>query len=387
MNLERKPILSGEKPTPRSGLRAQLLLALGGLLLLLFVPFVFLVINLVRLSVPRATTIASTNAIIAYGSLFGFALLTFAYLVLTQILVRPLDAIRVAAERIAHGNRDEQIPTGGPREVAELGHSLQTMTEALALDEANLRAKINELVQMTLKLEQAQAQLVRSERLASVGRLSAGLAHEIGNPLAALMGMQDLLIEGGLDHGTQHDFHVRMRRETERIHTILRKLLDFARPEQRTSRLSMERAHVRKAVDEVFGLVRVHTSFRHVTLETDIDERTSACIANGELVQVLLNLIMNAADACGNEPGSCIFVTSNDTNSGTIEVCVSDNGPGVPPTVRTKIFEPFVTTKEHGHGTGLGLAVCRGLIEGVGGSIAYDDTFEDGARFLITLPT
>ena len=106
------------------------------------------------------------------------------------------------------------------------------MTARLIAHEATLRAKVDELTRTTERLTETRSQLVRSERLASVGRLSAGIAHEIGNPIAAILGMEDLLLDGDLPPETQRDFIVRMKKETERIHGVVRDLLDFARPEK-----------------------------------------------------------------------------------------------------------------------------------------------------------
>src|SRR5262249_41451868 len=127
-----------------------------------------------------------------YMVIFAIALLTFAYFALTRLIVRPLEALNQAATRVAGGARILRLPRTGARELVELGEGLQTMTTHLLAEEEELRAKVTEL-------EHTQAQLVRSERMASVGRLAAGVAHEIGNPIAALLGFEDLLLDGDLD--------------------------------------------------------------------------------------------------------------------------------------------------------------------------------------------
>jgi signal transduction histidine kinase len=225
---------------------------------------------------------------------------------------------------------------------------------------------------------------VRSERLASVGRLAAGLAHEVGNPTSALIGMQDLLLEGGLDEATQRDFLQRMRRETERINRILRDLLQFARPAAAPEGRDREPGNVEAAVYDTVTLVSPQKSMKDVALEVDVfPDLPLVSMSREHLVQVLLNLLLNAADACG-ERGR-IVVRAAPVSQG-VRIVVEDTGPGVAPNVRDRLFEPFVTTKDVGKGTGLGLAVCRGLVEADGGTIVLDAEYTKGARFVIELP-
>jgi signal transduction histidine kinase len=265
------------------------------------------------------------------------------------------------------------------------------MAERLIAEETALILKVDELTDTTTRLTRTQAQLVRSERMASVGRLSAGLAHEIGNPIAALIGMEDLVLDGGLSPEEQRDFLQRMRRETERIHTIIRDLLDFARPEEPRSEAgeSPGRAEVRCVFDDVVALARPQKHFRGVAIEPEADANLVVAMAAPRLIQVLLNLLLNAGAALGSarRDGGRVRLRAFATDRTEIRIEVEDNGPGVATGVRDRMFEPFVTTKEVGQGTGLGLAVCRGLVESAGGEIGYDPSFEDGARFYVVLPT
>jgi signal transduction histidine kinase len=258
------------------------------------------------------------------------------------------------------------------------------MTEKLMAEEQALRNKIDEVERATKRLQEAQDRLIRSERLASVGRLAAGLAHEIGNPISALIGMQDLLLDADLAPEEQRDFLQRMRKETERISSILRDLLQFARPARNTSERELGSGSVETAVYDTAALLGPQKSMHDVELALDVfPELPEVALSREQLVQVILNLVLNAADACG--PGGKISVSARPSGSG-VRLTIEDNGPGVPQEVRDKIFEPFVTTKEVGKGTGLGLAVCRGLVEAAGGSIALDESHAPGARFVIDLP-
>jgi two-component system NtrC family sensor kinase len=339
---------------------------------------------------PRSARAAALVRIMGlYTAVMAAALLLGAYFALTRLIVRPLGELSAAAERVAHGARRLDVPRAGAAELEVLGTSLRTMTEKLISEEATLRRKVDEVERATERLAQAQARLVRSERLASVGRLAAGLAHEIGNPISALLGLEDLLIGGGLSDEEQRDFLQRMRRETERIHRILRDLLQFARPAAgHTQSSDSDPGDVATAVQDTSALVLPQKGMRDIQLVTDVEPGLPAVsLSREQLVQVLLNLVLNATDACG--PGGRVRVAAQAHGSGPargVRIAVEDNGPGVAPPVREHLFEPFVTTKEVGKGTGLGLAVCRGLVEAAGGTISLDGSVTTGARFIIELP-
>jgi len=321
-----------------------------------------------------------------YMALVGLALLVVAYFALTRLIVRPLDALARAAERVAGGARKLAVPKTAVPELAELGTSVGIMTERLIQEEDKLRTKIDEVERATERLKEAQDRLVRSERLASVGRLAAGLAHEIGNPISALMGLEDLVLAGGLTPEEERDFLTRMRKETERIHRILRDLLQFARPA--AAPLAGEAEHepgdVETAARDTAALVAPQRSLKEVSLELELSPALPAvALGHEQLMQVILNLVMNAADAVG--PGGRVRVAAAPYHGG-VRLQVEDNGPGVDPRVQAQLFEPFVTTKEVGKGTGLGLAVCRGLVEAAGGTITLDREYGRGARFIVDLP-
>jgi signal transduction histidine kinase len=319
-----------------------------------------------------------------YTGLFALALLTFAYIALTRLIVRPLDSISAAARRVAGGARNFDVPKTGPAELTGLASSLSDMTAKLRADEQRMRDQIEELERRAQKLREAQDRLVRSERLASVGRLAAGLAHEIGNPIAALLGLEDLLIAGGLEPSEEKDFLARMRKETERIHHVLRGLLDFARPGSADADEGGKPGSIADAVSDVVALVRPQRTFRDVDLRVEADETLpNVTLGNERIMQVLLNLLMNAADAAG--PKGKVTLKAN-RKGDHVQVVVEDDGPGIDDAIRERLFEPFATTKEVGKGTGLGLAVCRGLIESARGTIRVDEGFHPGARFIVELP-
>ncbi len=319
-----------------------------------------------------------------YSLLVGTLLLVAAYFALTRLIVRPLDALARAAERVAQGARRFSVPEAGARELVDLGRNLHIMTEHLIREEEALRAKVDEVEQATVRLKEAQQRLLRSERLASVGRLAAGLAHEVGNPIAALLGLEDLLLEGGLAPAEQQDFLQRMRKETERISRILRDLLQFARPAEERDRGSSAHGDLAEAVADTAALIAPQKAMHGVELELAVPPGLPpVALAAEQLMQLMLNLLLNAVDAL--DGGGHVRVRAEPSPLG-VRLTVEDDGPGVAAIVRERLFEPFVTTKEIGKGTGLGLAVCRGLVEAVGGTITLDTGFQSGARFVVELP-
>lgn len=319
-----------------------------------------------------------------YTGLVALALLVFAYGAMTRLVVRPVESLGAAARRVADGARELEVPRVGAAELVDLGRSVAAMTDRLRADEEIVRRQVAELEEKNRAIVQAQEHLVRSERLASVGRLAAGMAHEIGNPLAAILGLQELLLTGDLPADEQRDFLVRMQKETERIHRVLRDLLDFARPDAASADAGAG-GSVAAAIDDVLALLAPQKELRDVTLTPMVERDLPAVrLPEARLTQVLLNLVLNAASVVRRPGGHIALRARRDGERVRLEV--EDDGPGVDPAVRDRLFEPFVTTKAPGEGTGLGLAVCRGLVEGAGGTITVETPEGGGARFVVDLP-
>ncbi|MFT3773633.1 MAG: HAMP domain-containing sensor histidine kinase [Minicystis sp.] len=195
-----------------------------------------------------------------------------------------------------------------------------------------------------------------------------------------------MLLAGGLSEEEQRDFVTRMMRETERIHRILRDLLEFARPASRAGVTGPEPpGSLSEAIADVTALVRPQKAFRDVALVTEIEpDLPRVALSGPRIVQILLNLLLNAADASPPKGGRVIVRASRRQDQVRVEV--EDNGSGIAPEVKDTLFEPFVTTKPTGEGTGLGLAVCRGLVEAASGTINVEAAEGGGARFVIDLP-
>jgi signal transduction histidine kinase len=344
---------------------------------------------LLRTDASAVASAALVRLVALYTGMVALGLLIFAYFSMTRLVVRPVLALSNAAGRVAGGARQLDVPHSGARELDDLARSLARMTDRLRADEAELRLRVEQVERTNAELKQAQDHLVRSERLASVGRLAAGVGHEIGNPIAAILGFQELLLAGDLDEAEARDFLVRMKRETERIHRVLRDLLDFARPTVGDGGAATQRpGDVREAVDDATALCAPQRAFHKIALTTTIaPDLPRTVLPQEHIVQVVLNLLLNAADALPAEGGR-ISVRAHHLVGppARVRIEVEDNGPGVKESVRETLFDPFVTTKDVGQGTGLGLAVCLGLVEACGGSMTVEHPAEGGARFIVELP-
>lgn len=301
------------------------------------------------------------------GLVWGFLaaeaclLLLFVYGFLTFLVVRPVRAMGVATERAGAGDLASAITVLPPNEFGKVAHSFNQMLERLEASK--------------VQLEEQMDALIRSEKLASVGQLAAGVAHEVGNPLAAISGYVDV-IDDEMSPEDLEDVLARMRKQLLRIQHTIRALLDFSR-EDGVEPILMD---PKECVDEALELVKTMSRSRNVVFEVDLpDALPRIRIAPAHLVQVLLNLLMNAVDAMG-EQGGRVYLGWMD---GVLEI--RDSGPGIPEDLRHRIFDPFFTTKEPGKGTGLGLAISAKLMGSMGGSLILGPS-DEGARFLVKLP-
>ena len=341
----------------------------------------------VRVWVPASTAGDSTrrSLLVFYLGLTAATVLLLTYVLLTYFIVRPIDRLRLGAERLASGRLRAEVPVQGAAEVARLAATFNDMAAQLRADRIALQERLEELERTTAELTTAQEQLIRSARLAAVGRLSAGVAHEIGNPLAAIRGLLDLMQMGNLDPDEEREFITRIQSETERIHHTIRDLLDFSRSDaDSTSRIEPSSDLV-QVVSDTVRLVDRQTKFRDVQLSLGLEEGLPRVRGDGERIrQLLLNLLFNAADALGGE-GSIVLRASN--GRGLVRLVVEDDGPGIDEAILDQVFDPFVTTKPAGQGTGLGLAVCHTIVHRLGGTIVARNRPTGGASFEVSLPT
>ncbi|QDG50002.1 hypothetical protein FIV42_04375 [Persicimonas caeni] len=251
------------------------------------------------------------------------------------------------------------------------------MLDELRQNREELEARLDELDQANKQLREAQDSLIRSEKLASVGQLAAGVAHEVGNPLAAISGYLELLDDGDLDDDLTADILQRSQKEVERIRTIIRDLLDFSREEAEPA---IEAVALPRCVEEAKNLVKAQPKSRNV----DIVDHTPADLpqvraVGSQVVQILVNLLINAVDAMEGEAGE-IAITA-ETRDDQVALIVEDNGPGIPDDKLQRVFDPFFTTKDPGEGTGLGLAICLRIMRRLDGDIRVESREGEGARF------
>jgi len=282
-------------------------------------------------------------------------MVVFGRYLLTRLVTRPLDALVTATAAVAAGEFSRRAPEAATRELDRLGQSVNHMTDRL-LD--------------------AQGALVRAEKLASVGRLAAGVAHEVGNPLSAIGNYVEVLRRKGADPAIVSA----LEHETDRIDAIVRTLLDYARPRAERH----ERVDVARLAQSVLELLERQGVLRDLEVRAEIAADTPAVTGDrSALEQVLVNLLLNAADAAG--AGGRVRVTTT-TAPGAALVVIADSGRGIPPEDAARVFDPFFTTKEPGRGTGLGLAIVARTVEDHGGRITVGNAAEGGAVFTVTLP-
>lgn len=341
------------------------------------------------------------NLLLAYLAVDALFVLIVGYALLTYLVVRPIRAIGVATRRAARGDLASHIDLQPANEFGEVARSFNDMLDELRDNRRQLRERIEELDEAYTELEETQQNLIRSEKLASVGRLAAGVAHEIGNPLSAVTGYLDMLEDEELDAETRRDIVERSQRQLQRIRTIIRDLLDFSRQETETEPEPVDLAEcIREAID----LVEPQPRTRGVDITVELADDLPRVRADAaQMTQVIVNLLMNAADAirqtaqtdapADDDTIGSITITaaqSSTEDTDTVELTVTDDGPGISTDDQANIFDPFFTTKEPGEGTGLGLAVVHRIVERHHGDISVTSPLPDtdhGTHFTVRLPT
>lgn len=310
---------------------------------------------------------------------------------LSARLSRPIKALEEGARRIASGESLPDINVDTHDEIAALADEFNVMKNRLQQREEEIltlnRTLEHKVVERTAELEEqgvrliaAQADLARSERLAGLGMLSAGVAHEINNPLAIIRGNAELLQMANPADSENGDEVSAIMRQVTRIERIVRNLLVFSRSsEKRTGFLSLN-----GLIDDILG--NIHHQIQLGSCEVVRDYPDAAIILEGDedqLRQVFTNLIVNGLQAMG-DGGVLTLRLSVDESAGICRAIVEDTGPGIAEEQKEKLFTPFYTTKRGG--TGLGLAVSYGIVRDHGGEISAESVAEKGAVFTVLLP-
>lgn len=292
-----------------------------------------------------------------------------------------LKSLQLATEEIAAGNFARRVEVTTGDEIETLGESVNSMASALASQRERLDQYASELeerlAERTLELEKARAIAVNQERVAAMGVLAAGVAHEIGNPLTAASAIVQRL---GPDSNLDEKREVLLD-NLDRIQRIVRTLVDYARPPADEWR----KVSINDAIRRTAALVRLDPRAKDVDLVLDLDpELPRVGTIEDKLRQVLLNVLLNALDALAGLGGR-VSVRSALAPS-QVSITIDDSGPGVPRDLRRRILEPFFTTRGGSGGTGLGLAVSETIVAELGGSLEIGEAGLGGARFQISLP-
>jgi two-component system NtrC family sensor kinase len=295
-----------------------------------------------------------------------------------------------ATKDLAHGGAPAPLPIHSRDEIGMLGRSFNEMSDSLRRARAELQAAADGLEQQveerTAALKKAQEVLVQAEKLASLGTLSASIAHEINNPLAGILTFARLMartLEAGDVDDAARATCLRnlglIQRETERCTRIVRSLLDFARARP----IDLHPVDATAALDEAVSLTQHKLQLQQVVVMRSSDGPAVVKGDFGQLRQVFVNLVLNACDAMP-KGGSLTVVSKRVDDGRVVEISFVDTGTGIAPENLTRIFDPFFTTKEMG--TGLGLSVVYGVVEKHGGSMKAQSSLGAGTTMTVRLP-
>jgi len=339
--------------------------------------------------------------------------LTFLLLIRFKIH-RPVHRLLYAMQNVEAGDLSGHVPITGPVEIQEIATQFNRMLSARRqawAERDRLLAEVqhfNEtlqkrVVEATEELQQANDELVearlaieRSQRLAALGELSATVAHELGNPLNALSGHLQMLIQAGDSSSRQRHLAV-IRSEVDRMVAIIRQVLD-----QTQVRLRSTPMDINRSIQEVLALLSPGLPRQHITVKTDLQADLPPVAGDPRALHGLLfNLTTNAVQAmpsggeltirtravCSTElPGTVIVSEGARVNGTTVRLTIADTGKGMPPEHLSRIFEPFFTTRHNQGGTGLGLAICHRVVTDSGGRLAVKSEVGEGTEFTIDLP-
>ena len=312
-------------------------------------------------------------------------LLVILYFSTTRI-VQPLHEMVVATREIAKGDLSHKVEVNSRDEIGTLADSFNRMTEDLRQANEKLmdwgRTLERKVEERTQELRQVQSHLIQSEKLASIGKLAAGIAHEINNPLGGVLIYSHLLLEDTPPSHPHHENLKKIVKETTRCKDIVKGILDFARPKEphRTQ------TDIHDLLDRCLAFTEQQALFQNIRVERAYAPDLPWIIADGgQLQQVFMNIIFNAAEAMAGN-GLLTLRTSLDPNGDKVSIKITDTGHGIKDEDKKRLFEPFFTTKDVGQGTGLGLAICYGIIQKHGGTIDVGSEVGRGTTFTIRLP-
>jgi two-component system NtrC family sensor kinase len=407
---------AAESPGRRRGsLRAELLFSLS------FLAFAAVLMALWTAAILNLPVFDGSRSFLPLAALLVVDMAVFVLLgnhLVNRLVVRPLSEAAAVASAIADGDYARRVPPGETREVTRLADALNRLTDQLLQNQARLAENVRSLDETNRLLVDTQRDLVQAEKLASIGRLAAGVAHEIGNPLGALLGYVAVLRR----RGAEADLLGGMEREARRIDRIVRSLLQYARPHG----APRERVDVNEAVRRVVGLLREQGRLAEVEVQLHLAPELPPIRAVAhDLDQVFINLFTNAEAAMegkgsltvhtgakrfdpraripsrrADDPPGVDYSHLRRARRGThrdasrlepgdeiVQVIVADTGPGIAPEHLDAVFDPFFTTRQPGEGTGLGLAIVASTVTEYGGRVDVSSAEGGGAAFTLSFPT
>jgi two-component system NtrC family sensor kinase len=313
-----------------------------------------------------------------------------------RLIFLPLRDLESVAKNISSGDLQQQIPVRSDDELGRLAGSFNAMTVALRNSQAELREWAHTLEQKverrTDQLRIAQAEAARGEKLASVGLLASGIAHELNNPLTGVLTFSHLLREKMANGSQDAEDMDLVIRETKRCASIIRRLLDFAREKPPEKKF----ADLNQIIEETVRFVERPAHLNNIDITLDLDPALPPVwVDPDQMKQVVMNLLVNAQHAIDGE-GRIVIRTRHSPEPKqlqpganavpTVEFSIADTGCGISKENLRRIFDPFFTTKEVGIGTGLGLSVSHGIVEAHGGMIEIESEVGEGSTFRVTLP-
>lgn len=329
------------------------------------------------------------KAIFVYLLVNILLLCTIGFFRLVKFTVRPVENLVRLTE--AYDDSSEFLLLSGreDNEFGQLTSALNRMTRRIDDDRTRLRETVASLKSANTRLQKAQQDMIRAEKLAAVGRLSAGLAHEIGNPIGIVQGYLELLPRDNLSREERLQYSQRAISELDRINRLIRQLLDFAR----TSPPGTKPVAMHELIRELVDMFKNQKNMDRITFNLGLEAQHDLVTANAESIrQVLLNCLLNSVDAINEKGKACsgeITIATRipeEGKPGELVIAIRDNGCGIDPSQINNIFDPFFTTKEPGKGTGLGLAVSLAIVEAAGGRIEVQCEVGAGAEIRVILP-
>jgi two-component system NtrC family sensor kinase len=307
-----------------------------------------------------------------------------------RLVYRPLRDVERGAKRVAAGDMETPIPVRSGDEFGRLANSFNAMTVALQASRRELQ-QMNEslerrVAERTQALHRAEAEAVRGEKLASVGLLAAGIAHELNNPLTGILTFTSLLRRSLPDGSPDAEDLDLVIRETKRCAAIIRRLLDFAREKAPEKKF----ADLNRLIEDTVHIVEQPAQLQDIEIRLELDRSLPEVWMDPSMIeQVVMNMLVNAQHAISEKGRITLRTRRADPAAGAapmVEIAIADTGCGIPEKNLQRIFDPFFTSKEVGKGTGLGLSVSHGIVEAHGGRIEVESRVGEGSTFRVLLP-